>query len=103
MFYKSTYHKYKCHNTQISGIIKSYSSLVNTSYILDIGAYGEVFKARCRKTARIVAIKRIRIEAQTLGIPTTTLREIGLLKELSNNPNVVRYISGDIKVYRSCG
>jgi cyclin-dependent kinase len=40
-------------------------------------------------TGEIVALKRIRLEAEDEGIPGTAIREIALLKELSH-PNVVR-------------
>jgi serine/threonine protein kinase len=45
------------------------------------GTYGEVFKGRCVKTGRIVAMKRIKLDHEEEGIPSTAIREISLLKE----------------------
>ena len=38
---------------------------------------------------RIVALKKIRLEAEDEGVPSTAIREISLLKEM-NDPNIVR-------------
>jgi cyclin-dependent kinase len=54
------------------------------------GTYGVVYKAKNRMTEEIVALKRIRLEAEDEGIPSTAIREISLLKEL-RHPNIVRY------------
>ncbi|KAG2378421.1 hypothetical protein C9374_008308 [Naegleria lovaniensis] len=53
------------------------------------GTYGVVFKAIDITTGKMVAIKRIRLEREEEGVPSTTLREIALLKQLSH-PNVVK-------------
>lgn len=53
------------------------------------GTYGIVYKAKDRKSGKIVALKRIRLEAEDEGIPSTAIREISLLKEL-RHPNIVR-------------
>jgi cyclin-dependent kinase len=53
------------------------------------GTYGVVYKAKNRMTEEIVALKRIRLEAEDEGIPSTAIREISLLKEL-RHPNIVR-------------
>lgn len=53
------------------------------------GTYGVVYKSKNRVTEEIVALKRIRLEAEDEGIPSTAIREISLLKELSH-PNIVR-------------
>jgi len=54
------------------------------------GTYGIVYKGRHKKTDRIVAMKKIRLESEDEGVPSTALREISVLKELKH-PNVVRY------------
>lgn len=53
-----------------------------------LGTYGVVYKARDKVNGRIVALKKIRLEAEDEGVPSTAIREISLLKEL-NAPNVV--------------
>mmetsp|Transcript_11375 Transcript_11375/g.34296 ORF Transcript_11375/g.34296 Transcript_11375/m.34296 type:complete len:264 (+) Transcript_11375:94-885(+) len=72
------------------------------------GTYGVVYKAsdkarpprtKCssvyvmfimlQATGEIVALKKIRLEAEDEGIPSTAIREISLLKELQH-PNIVR-------------
>ena len=49
-----------------------------------------VYKARDLTTPdhRIVALKKIRLEAEDEGVPSTAIREISLLKEM-NDPNVL--------------
>lgn len=53
------------------------------------GTYGVVYKARNRLTGELVALKKIRLEAEDEGIPSTAIREISILKELQHN-NIVR-------------
>ena len=55
------------------------------------GTYGVVYKARDKQTNAIVALKRIRLEMEDEGIPSTALREISLLQEL-RHPNIVEYV-----------
>jgi hypothetical protein len=52
------------------------------------GTYGVVYKAREKSTGDFVALKKIRLEVEDEGVPSTALREISLLKEL-NHPNIV--------------
>lgn len=53
------------------------------------GTYGIVYKAKHKLTGEIVALKRIRLDGDSEGVPSTALREISLLKELKH-PNVVQ-------------
>lgn len=53
------------------------------------GTYGVVHKAKDKQTGEIIALKKIRLEAEDEGIPSTAIREISLLKELQH-PNIVR-------------
>lgn len=53
------------------------------------GTYGVVYKARDKETGQIVALKKIRLDVEDQGVPSTTLREVALLRELEH-ANVVR-------------
>merc|ERR1719356_208663 len=55
------------------------------------GTYGKVYKARSVRTGEAVAMKQMKLDAQEEGVPSTAIREIALLKELSH-PNVVRLL-----------
>ncbi|EKX36688.1 hypothetical protein GUITHDRAFT_89936 [Guillardia theta CCMP2712] len=52
------------------------------------GTYGVVYKAKEKSTQAIVALKKIRLDAEDEGVPSTAIREISLLKELQH-PNIV--------------
>lgn len=64
------------------------------------GTYGVVYKARDVTTGLVVALKKIRLEAEDEGVPSTAIREISLLKELRDE-NVVRYAVIHLRQY-SC-
>jgi serine/threonine protein kinase len=51
------------------------------------GTYGSVYKAQ--RGSDIVAIKKIKLDVDTEGIPSTVLREIAILKKMKH-PNIVR-------------
>uniref|UniRef100_A0A673H9A1 cyclin-dependent kinase n=1 Tax=Sinocyclocheilus rhinocerous TaxID=307959 RepID=A0A673H9A1_9TELE len=52
------------------------------------GTYGVVYKAKNKITGETVALKKIRLDTETEGVPSTAIREISLLKEL-NHPNIL--------------
>lgn len=54
------------------------------------GTYGVVYKARDRLTNETIALKKIRLEQEDEGVPSTAIREISLLKEMQHG-NIVRY------------
>lgn len=55
------------------------------------GTYGTVYKAKNIQTGQYVALKKIKLESEEEGVPSTAIREISLLKEL-NHRNVVRSV-----------
>lgn len=65
-------------NTMKSGKIDRYEKLEN----IGEGTYGVVYKARDTQTGEIYALKKIKLETEQEGIPSTAIREIALLKEL---------------------
>lgn len=52
------------------------------------GTYGIVFKARQKDSNKLVALKKIRLNLHE-GVPTTTIREVAILKEM-NHENIVK-------------
>jgi len=48
-----------------------------------------VYKARNKQTNALIALKKIRLEHEDEGVPSTAIREISLLKELQH-PNIVQ-------------
>ncbi|EMD36065.1 hypothetical protein CERSUDRAFT_115977 [Gelatoporia subvermispora B] len=65
------------------------------------GTYGVVYKAKDTTNNQVVALKKIRLEAEDEGVPSTAIREISLLKELKDD-NVVRLLDivhADQKLY----
>ncbi|KAH8105342.1 Pkinase-domain-containing protein [Cristinia sonorae] len=63
--------------------------------------YGVVYKARDVTTNEVVALKKIRLEAEDEGVPSTAIREISLLKELKDD-HIVRLLDivhADQKLY----
>mmetsp|Transcript_23428 Transcript_23428/g.23173 ORF Transcript_23428/g.23173 Transcript_23428/m.23173 type:complete len:173 (-) Transcript_23428:405-923(-) len=59
-----------------------------TVEVLGHGAYGRVYKARDTVTGAYIALKRMTLNLETEGVPTTSLREVCLLRELTH-PNIV--------------
>ncbi|KAL9937354.1 hypothetical protein V8E36_003763 [Tilletia maclaganii] len=55
------------------------------------GTYGQVFKAKGERTGALVALKKIRMEAEKDGFPITAMREIKILQALYH-PNIVRLL-----------
>lgn len=52
------------------------------------GTYGVVYKAKDKKTDEPIAIKKVKFEDESDGIPSTSMREISVLKKLKH-PNIV--------------
>jgi len=68
-----------------SFLSKSYSGLGK----LGKGTYGSVYKAQRKQTNEIIAIKKIKLDVDSEGIPSTALREISILKKMTH-PNILR-------------
>jgi len=56
------------------------------------GTYGKVYRAREKATGRIVALKKTRLPEDDEGVPPTAMREVSLLRMLSQDPHVVRLL-----------
>lgn len=55
------------------------------------GTYGVVYKAEDNlHNNRLVALKKIRLESEEEGIPSTAIREVSILRELKHE-NIVQY------------
>ena len=52
------------------------------------GAYGDVYKSLDTQTNQIVALKKMKLEVENEGVPSTVIRETSLLREL-NHRNVI--------------
>jgi len=65
------------------------------------GTYGVVYKSRNKETQELVALKKIKLENEDEGIPSTAIREISILKQLKH-PNIVNLkelVHGEKKLY----
>ena len=69
--------------------MKSKESKYTRTSKLGEGTYGVVYRAKDQKGQEIYALKKIRLQAEEEGIPSTAIREISLLKEL-NHVNIVK-------------
>lgn len=66
-------------------LLKDYTKL----HKIGEGTYGVVYKAQQQSQQnRLVALKKIRLDTESEGVPSTAIREISLLKELEH-PNIV--------------
>merc|ERR1719174_3132656 len=64
---------------------------IHEKQVLGEGTYGKVYKAKSHRTNDWVAMKQMKLDAQEEGVPSTAIREIALLKELTH-PNVVKLL-----------
>ena len=65
------------------------------------GSYGVVFKGRHKKRGDIVAMKKVKIDAEEEGIPATSVREISMLRDIQHQ-NIVQLkdiLMSDLKLY----
>jgi cyclin-dependent kinase len=69
--------------------------------ILGQGAYGKVYKGQDLRTGQLVALKRALTTSEEEGIPPTTLREISILKSVSECEFIVKLLDVVISKTRS--
>eukprot|EP00440_Ansanella_granifera_P053627 gb/GFBE01058138.1/.p1 GENE.gb/GFBE01058138.1/~~gb/GFBE01058138.1/.p1 ORF type:complete len:418 (+),score=103.32 gb/GFBE01058138.1/:1-1254(+) len=55
------------------------------------GTYGAVYRAFCNRLQKYVAIKRVKMEHEDEGMPSTAIREVAVLKA-ADHPNVVKLL-----------
>uniref|UniRef100_A0A8C1VBI7 Cyclin-dependent kinase 13 n=1 Tax=Cyprinus carpio TaxID=7962 RepID=A0A8C1VBI7_CYPCA len=48
------------------------------------GTYGQVYKAKDKDTAELVALKKVRLDNEKEGFPITAIREIKILRQLNH-------------------
>jgi len=70
---------------------RQFRSQYDMMEVLGEGTYGKVRKARCRQSGEFRALKQMKLSNREEGVPSTAIREIAILKELSHE-NIVRLI-----------
>eukprot|EP00916_Digyalum_oweni_P011069 GHVL01018401.1.p1 GENE.GHVL01018401.1~~GHVL01018401.1.p1 ORF type:complete len:226 (+),score=23.18 GHVL01018401.1:24-701(+) len=55
------------------------------------GTYGKVYKAKDRKNGQFVALKKMKLDQDDEGVPSTAIREAALLQEL-NHQSIVKLV-----------
>ena len=73
------------HLSNMSKKLEKYARL----FKIGEGTYGVVYKAKEIATDEFVALKKIRLDDEDEGVPGTAIREVALLKELSQHDNIV--------------
>lgn len=63
----------------------------NTNEMLGEGTYGVVYKGKDNQFNKPIAVKSIRLENEDEGMPSTTMREIAILKELDHD-NIIKLL-----------
>ena len=84
----------------MAGPRRNLSNFINPEEI-GSGAYGIVYRTQDRQTGRFIALKRVRLNSDSSGMPATLLREISLLKKLKSE-HVVELIDVVVVEQRSC-
>ena len=72
-----------CNRVQLSFRFRSEDELEKYIKIDKVGegTYGVVYKCRNKESQELVALKKIRLENEDEGIPSTAIREISILKK----------------------
>ncbi|XLR35297.1 hypothetical protein S83_063197, partial [Arachis hypogaea] len=64
------------------------------------GTYGVVYKAHDRVTNETITLKKIRLEQEDEGVPSTAIREISLLKEMQHRNILFNHDNWSVKAIR---
>lgn len=72
--------------------VSALGDLYSIESVLGEGTFGVVFRARHRQTGALYAIKKIRLDGHSEGVPATAIREITLLQDLNSHPNIVKLL-----------
>ena len=64
---------YTGHN-RLCAVFFMYQKKITCFFNYSLGTYGVVYKGKNRQTGQIVAMKKIRLEADDEGIPSTAIR-----------------------------
>jgi len=71
---------------------KNFKNQYDLGKVLGEGTYGKVLEARCRHTGEWRAMKQMKLGTHSEeGVPSTAIREVAILKELSHD-NIVRLL-----------
>ena len=84
-------------NTSTNNELEKYAKLDKVGE----GTYGVVYKCQNKYTNEYVALKKIRLENEDEGIPSTAIREISILKQMKH-PNIIKLVDlihGEKKLY----
>ena len=70
--------------------VKKCNNVTDYERVMQVGEgqYGQVFKAKCKRSGRIVALKKLKVACEKDGFPITSIREINTLRNLKH-PNIV--------------
>jgi len=66
------------------------ASMFSDLTLVGEGTYSVVYRAHNRLDGSTVTLKKLRLDGAAEGLPATAVREMSLLKELSNSPYIVR-------------
>ncbi|XP_057947867.1 cyclin-dependent kinase A-1-like isoform X2 [Malania oleifera] len=72
---------------EVSSLLRQYEEIEKIGQ----GGFGQVFKCRDRETGKTVAVKKVILEDQYEGVPSSVVREVSLLKEMDHE-NIVRLL-----------
>ena len=84
-------------NTSTNNELEKYAKLDKVGE----ATYGVVYKCQNKYTNEYVALKKIRLENEDEGIPSTAIREISILKQMKH-PNIIKLVDlihGEKKLY----